>query len=169
VIDSTNTDIIYAGTYGYGVYISTNASASWDTLNIGLTNKKILSLALRSGEEPVLFAGTEGGAVFRTIPFTAVANEPQTTNNGQRFTFSVSPNPCYDIAKISVQLNEPAKVSLCIYDRSGRQVANFGNHHLLPGQWSWQWDTKHIANGIYFYELTVDGVTTTSKAIVVKK
>ena len=169
VIDSTNTDIIYAGTNGYGVYVSTNAGAGWDTLNIGLTNKKIISLALRSGEEPILFAGTDGNAVFRTIPFTAVANEPQPTNNGRRFTFSVLPNPCYGVAKISMQLNEPSKVGLCIYDRSGRRVANFGNHHLPPGNWFWQWDTRNVANGIYFYELTVDGATTTSKAIVVKR
>ncbi|MDH5186644.1 MAG: T9SS type A sorting domain-containing protein [candidate division WOR-3 bacterium] len=168
-IDTTDTDIIYAGTYGYGVYLSTDEGATWDTINTGLTSRKILSLALHSGEESMLFVGTEGGAVFRTVPPTAVEKEIRPTINGQRFTFSVSPNPCYGAAKISVQISEASKVSLRIYDRCGRQIANFGNHPLLPGQWNWQWDTRQVANGIYFYELTVDGVKTTSKAIVVKK
>jgi photosystem II stability/assembly factor-like uncharacterized protein len=169
VIDSTNTDIIYAGTYGYGVYVSTNAGLTWDTINLGLTNKKILSLALRAGREPILFAGSEGNAVFRTIPFNAIANEPQINDYGQRFKFSVLPNPCYDVAKISVQLYDLAKVGLRIFDRTGRRVADFGNHHLPAGNWFWQWDTRKVANGIYFYELTVDGVISTNKAIVVKK
>ncbi len=168
-IDTVDTDIIYAGSYGYGVFISTDAGATWDTSNVGLTNKKILSIALRSGEEPMILVGTEGGSVFRTIPPTAVTKEIPVTNISQKFTFTVSPNPCYDIAKISVKISEPSKVGLCIYDRTGRQMIDFGNLHLPSGHWSWQWDTRKVANGIYFYKLTINDVTTTNKAIVVKR
>ncbi len=54
---------IFAGTYGGGVFRSTNNGASWTAVNTGLTNWIVFSLAV-SGS--TLFAGTQGGGVFRS-------------------------------------------------------------------------------------------------------
>ena len=52
---------VLAGTYGGGAFFSTNNGASWNEVNSGLSNTKILSL-VASGSN--LFAGTEGGGIF---------------------------------------------------------------------------------------------------------
>jgi hypothetical protein len=52
---------LFAGTYGGGVFLSTNSGAHWTEINAGLTNLYVRSLAL-SGQQ--LLVGTDGG-VFR--------------------------------------------------------------------------------------------------------
>jgi photosystem II stability/assembly factor-like uncharacterized protein len=52
---------IYAGSYYYGIYLSTNNGDTWVIVNNGLTNLSISSFAV-SGEK--VFAATFGGGVF---------------------------------------------------------------------------------------------------------
>ncbi|MHB8169105.1 MAG: hypothetical protein ACYDET_05575, partial [Thermoleophilia bacterium] len=63
---------LFAGTNG-GVFLSTNAGASWSALNSGLTSTSIYSLALSPSftTDHTLFAGTGTGGVFSyTFPDT---------------------------------------------------------------------------------------------------
>ena len=62
---------LFAGTYGGGVFLSTNNGTSWTEVNNGLTNTLVQALAV-SGTN--LFAGTYGGGVFLS------------TNNGTSWT-----------------------------------------------------------------------------------
>jgi len=62
---------IFAGTYGDGIFLSTNSGISWTAVDSSLTNKNILSLIV-SGEN--IFAGTWGNGVFLS------------TNNGTTWT-----------------------------------------------------------------------------------
>ena len=73
VIDPISPENVYAGTYGFGVYSSTDGGESWTEMNDGLTCNKVLMLALRQGAECTIFAGTEGGSVFKTTVATGVA------------------------------------------------------------------------------------------------
>ncbi|HWC65063.1 MAG TPA: hypothetical protein VG777_03195, partial [Thermoanaerobaculia bacterium] len=51
---------------GNGVYRSTDGGATWTALDAGLTNGNVAALAVSSGSGPILYAGTVGGAVFRS-------------------------------------------------------------------------------------------------------
>jgi photosystem II stability/assembly factor-like uncharacterized protein len=62
---------IFAGTWGGGVFLSTNNGTSWTGVNTGLTSTIVQSLAI-SGTN--IFAGTFGGGVFLS------------TNNGTSWT-----------------------------------------------------------------------------------
>ncbi|HRR09976.1 MAG TPA: hypothetical protein PLO56_14905, partial [Rhodothermales bacterium] len=64
---------IFAGTWGGGVYSSSNNGSSWTPVNSGLTNTNVRSLALLNANG-VLFAGTNGGGVFMS------------SNNGSSWT-----------------------------------------------------------------------------------
>jgi len=63
-IDPKNPSIIYAGTYGGGVFESTNGGASWSAINSGLTNLDVLALAIDPKNPSIIYAGTYGGGVF---------------------------------------------------------------------------------------------------------
>jgi photosystem II stability/assembly factor-like uncharacterized protein len=61
VIDPLNTQTVYAGTDGSGVYQSTNAGASWTAMNEGLGNLLVQTLALDPSSCRTLHAGTADG------------------------------------------------------------------------------------------------------------
>ena len=92
-IDPVTTTVLYAGTLGQGVFKSTNGGATWQRKNVGLTNLRILSLAVHplsplrvfAGTEQGLFASTDGGGSWSRvslntggagIPALAVVNVP---------------------------------------------------------------------------------------------
>jgi photosystem II stability/assembly factor-like uncharacterized protein len=64
-IDSANTSIIYAGTYGNGVYKCTDAGETWSDINSGLTNTYVITLAINPTNTSNIYAGTDGG-VFKS-------------------------------------------------------------------------------------------------------
>ena len=71
-LDPMQTRTLYAGTQGGGVFRSVDSGSNWMGINIGLSDKNVLSLvALNS---TTLYAGTFGGGVFRT--FNATAQSP---------------------------------------------------------------------------------------------
>jgi hypothetical protein len=65
---------LFAGTYGGGVFLSTNDGTSWTQVNTGLTNTNVRSLAVKDAN---LFAGTWGGGVYLS------------TNNGTGWTQAI--------------------------------------------------------------------------------
>jgi len=66
-IDPINPDVLYAGTYirggtlGAGVFKSTDAGASWNAANAGLTTIDIRSLAIDPVDATTVYAGGIGG------------------------------------------------------------------------------------------------------------
>ena len=54
---------LFAGTYGGGVFLSTNNGASWVSVNSGLTNTFVNALAIAG---TTIFAGTNDGAFLST-------------------------------------------------------------------------------------------------------
>jgi len=64
VIDPTNSQRVYAADAVSGVYRSNNGGDTWVALNAGLDQRAVNDLAI-SDDGAFLYAGTEGGGVFR--------------------------------------------------------------------------------------------------------
>jgi len=64
VVDPADTETLYAGDLHSGVYMSSDGGANWAPINEGLTVKAISILTV-SEHGNILYAGTEGGGVFR--------------------------------------------------------------------------------------------------------
>jgi hypothetical protein len=151
--------IVYCGTSA-GVYASSDGGESWQAFNTGLGMTDILSLALRPGSEPVLFAGTNGGSVYRTTLPTGVARpsspDPRPLTPGP---FSLLPNPCTGRAKLSVTRGGPARVM--VSDITGRQVWSgrlvaTDNGVVLP----------NLNAGVYLVRLVSESATAAQKLVV---
>ncbi len=83
------------------------------------------------------------------------------------------PNPTINIAKISFSLAEPQKITLKIYDASGRLVKTLANSHLERGIYNIIWNGKNnyeqqVAEGIYFYTLETPKQKFTRKLILMR-
>ena len=93
VIDPTNTQTVYAGAHGGGVFKSTNGGSSWTAINSGLPDTSVYSLVIAPSSPQTVYAGTNGGGVFKSTnggsSWTAInSGLPQTT-----FVWSLAIDP----------------------------------------------------------------------------
>ena len=72
-IDSNNSQIMYAATYGNGVFKSTNGGASWATVNNGINVKSLYTIAIDPNDSQTiytwgerLYKSTDGGVSWTT-------------------------------------------------------------------------------------------------------
>lgn len=101
-------------------------------------------------------------------PANVIIGVPSAFNVFQNY-----PNPSNPSTKIDFQLPFAGKVSLKVYDVSGREVATVLDRHLESGYYTNEFDGSNTASGVYFYRLVAvsdDGNTfsKTMKMIVVK-
>ncbi len=76
------------------------------------------------------------------------------------------PNPFYNSISIEFNLNEPQKVSLAIFDISGRLAINLmANEHHNAGSHKEEFDLSNLNSGVYFYRLFTGTDAHTGKII----
>ena len=66
VLDPKDPATVYAATNWSGVFKSTDGGASWTTINSGLANSMVYSLAISPSDNAMVYAGTRNG-VFKTV------------------------------------------------------------------------------------------------------
>ncbi|HEX9973729.1 MAG TPA: FlgD immunoglobulin-like domain containing protein [bacterium] len=174
VIDSRLPITIYAGSYT-GVFCSTNCGQSWTAMNNGLTNKQIECLAL----DPInnlLFAGTNGGGVFRCEIATAVDPiAPEPVLPGQYALKSNYPNPFNSTTTINyeVPIGVITPVNLKIYNIFGQIVKTLFDGNQDAGRYTVDWDGsdddgKLMTSGVYFCILQSGNYQNTKKMTLLR-
>jgi hypothetical protein len=89
-------------------------------------------------------------------------------NNGVTLE-SAYPNPASQFANIIYAIPNTATVSVALYDLNGRKVMDIvDNTNQTPGRYKIPVDVTKLANGVYFYTVSVDGVPYTQKLVVAK-
>jgi photosystem II stability/assembly factor-like uncharacterized protein len=64
LIDPTDSNTLYVGTEGGGVFMSSDGGASWSPLNDGLTNLTVYAMAMDPQDPHTIYAGTVASSVF---------------------------------------------------------------------------------------------------------
>ncbi len=80
-------------------------------------------------------------------------------------SFSVHPNPALGRADVSFALDRDASVKLEVLDVAGRVLETLENSRLGTGNYSYSLNENA---GIYFVKLTVNGISTIKRLVVVK-
>jgi len=78
------------------------------------------------------------------------------------------PNPFNEITTIEFQLQQGSNVVLEIYDFTGTRVSQLLSTNLSAGIYKTVFKAGDLPSGMYFSKLTVDGVTTTGKLVLIK-
>ena len=78
------------------------------------------------------------------------------------------PNPFRSTTTISFELFKPAYVTLKIYDILGNQIKVLFNKMGNIGKYAIPFAVNGLGNGIYYYQLNVDGAIQTQKMIIQK-
>ena len=77
-----------------------------------------------------------------------------------------TPNPANNTTRISYELTKSEKVSLDIYDLTGRKVLSFNEGNKLAGVHNVDINLSSLNSGTYFYTLKTNDFTKTKKMIV---
>ena len=79
------------------------------------------------------------------------------------------PNPASDVTRINYNLTWAKDVKLEIHDMSGRLIQSFDEGTVAPGNHSVDINLNNYSNGVYYYTLTADDISTTKKMVVAGK
>ncbi|MBZ0267002.1 S8 family serine peptidase [bacterium] len=106
-----------------------------------------------------------------TPPATAVAELP--AGPGAAVRQIVHPNPFATSTSVSFRLPARSRVSVEVFDVLGRHVRTLADADLEAGTHRMDWDGRDeagraLSSGIYFTQLTVNGVPGTEKMILVR-
>jgi len=63
------------------------------------------------------------------------------------------PNPFNSTAQVHFELAEQSRITLDVYDISGRRVANLANGLFTTGKYAIKWQADGLSSGVYFLRL----------------
>ena len=78
------------------------------------------------------------------------------------------PNPFNPVVSIPFRLTAPARVTIAIYDITGRKVAMVFDGSATAGEHTAVWNGKGNASGIYLVRASAGGKTDVRKTVMVK-
>ncbi len=167
---TANSDNIFAGTLD-GVFLSKDKGDTWSQINHGLTNHTVSAFAVANNG--YIFAGTNGGGVYRRLETTTVVEE---NIMGVPASFSLEqnyPNPFNPSTVISFQLAVNSAVSLSIYNMNGQLVRKLVTGEMNAGRHNISWDAtnergQRVASGVYLYIIRAGEFTAQRKLMLMK-
>jgi ligand-binding sensor domain-containing protein len=157
-------DKYFVGTLDGGVFVSPDHGQTWETMNSGLIDKAVYSLAIDSIH--YLYAATDSG-VFKTVgEVTSIRRHqpiPASIQLDQNY-----PNPFNPSTTISYELSANSFVTLKVYDVLGREVKALVNERQNAGSHSATFNASNLPSGVYFYRLVAGNYIATKKMVMVK-
>lgn len=137
------------------------------------------SVAARGNGEIVIFfdpAGVRSGVVISdifmkrgTLNLTGVTTLNETASDFR--LFNNYPNPFNPSTKLTFSVSpvqNTRRITLNVYDLSGKKVAELINNYLRSGTYEVSFDGSNHSSGVYFYKLS-DGVSTLTKKMILVK
>ncbi len=78
------------------------------------------------------------------------------------------PNPFNPSTSINYEIPFDGRVSLKVFDMSGKEVATLVNEVKTAGYYTYNFNASNLSSGIYFYSLSANNFTATKKMMLVK-
>jgi hypothetical protein len=158
-------------------YSTSTGAITAVTPNYPVTLARLNFMAARpSAEQLYVFAGDQAGdwntpnQQYYRISFGPSAVEEQPVKLGGSID-NVTPTLVRNHVRINFTVARRGNVRLGVYDATGSLVRTLVNGTVEPGSQSATWDRtnsngRRVANGSYFYRLTADGRTVSSKSVL---
>ncbi len=143
---------MFVGSLDGGVFASTDGGRDWESMNRGLTDSSVASLAM--DREGFLYAATDSGLYKTADVITSVASKQQTQPIGFELDQNY-PNPFNPTTAIRYRLSAFSRVTLKVYDVIGREVGTLVNRNEAAGSYSVTFDGSKLASGFYFCRIVI--------------
>jgi hypothetical protein len=113
--------------------------------------------------DPEVFSHTR--LINETLgPVAAVVDWPQHEGSGLDQN---QPNPLGSRTSIRYHVPTPSRVTLKLYDESGREVRTLVDDYHRPGEYSIDVGVGNLPSGIYFYRLKVGALPAKARKMVI--
>ena len=99
---------------------------------------------------------------------TNVAENSNKATLKEFMLFQNYPNPFNPSTKIDYSIPLDCRVSLKVYDISGREVATLFKGTRQPGNYAVIFDGSGLSSGVYFYQMRSDNFVDTKKFVLIK-
>ncbi len=147
-------------------YYSADGGATWN--NISVTTipaaDDVMTVFLH-GHSGLLWAGCHYSRVFSRDDAAA------TDTDAPKLPFALNqnyPNPFNPSTRIDFAVDLDGRVTLNVYDVSGRLVATVMDENLKAGAYNVTFNADKLATGVYFYKLSTSAGDITRKMVVVR-
>ena len=160
---------IFVGSYGDGVWRSTNYGNSWIQINAGLGSGAYYVLSLGKDNQ-YIFAGTSASSIWRR-PLSQVVTDVNEDVDFQPSEYSLEqnyPNPFNPSTRIKYQVSSISQVTIKLYDVLGNEVATLVNEEKPAGSYEVNFNASQLSSGIYFYKLQAGSFSETKKMILLR-
>ena len=108
-----------------------------------------------------------GAITYHALSSEVIVGLPTVYSISQNY-----PNPFNPSTKIDFELPYDSKVSILLYDISGREVGKLVNEQLTAGYHNVQFNGSNLASGMYFYRINANGGSqnfiSTKKMVLIK-
>jgi len=82
--------------------------------------------------------------------------------------FQATPNPSQGETTFQYNLENAANVNLSVFDMTGKQVSQIISENQSAGTHQATWLANDLPNGIYFYNMQINGATASGKIALSK-
>lgn len=109
------------------------------------------------------------GAVF--VPSGALTDIQQIESGPVKKSFSLRqnyPNPFNPLTNINFSLTKPVFVELRVFNSAGEEISVIVSRYMNAGTHRLSFSGKHLASGVYFYQLTAGEYREVKKMILLK-
>lgn len=155
---------------GDGVYEPSDLNESWDTTQLpdGDYVVKVVAIdAFGNATADSMVVTTANGNTTGIGEIPAVGS-----TQAQVLLAPVSPNPARDEARIRFHLSAPDRITLALYDVTGRRIQLLADGWTESGDHALRWNPSHqmgssAVPGVYFLHLRGERLGTVSRKVVI--
>lgn len=149
--------------------LSTDGGATFSSSSIGSST----AAGLLYYDKATLFAQQSGGVYRMTANYTVSPVVNVKGNSGEiPSSFALSqnyPNPFNPSTSIKFDVSYLSFITLKVYDITGREVKTIISDIMNPGKYNVTFDASELPSGIYLYSLRADGITISTKKMILIK
>lgn len=109
------------------------------------------------------------GASFTDSKFVGVIPSGINENKSEIGAVNIYPNPAADKASINVSLNKTGKVTITLFDMTGKAIVNVFTGQMNAGLNTVTINTTELSAGIYFTKISSDNYSKTVKIVIAKQ
>jgi hypothetical protein len=166
---ATDSEELYRSDDGYGRMFVHDPGESFKVIASTMTFG-----ALRDGDSLSMKPYLLAEMVDYFLGITTVTDIKEAFGNTADPLVSIYPNPAVSHTTVHFNLTESVDVDLIIYDELGRSVKVIERNNLNAGEQNINWNLRDasgqtVGNGMYYFQLLVDGKAKSSGKILVSR
>ncbi len=160
--------VVLTGNYGSQSWLTTNGGVSFATVSMGLSGAGAGIMVPERG----YLLNMQTGSLFKlVINYSILTSTSENIISSVPSSYDLSqnyPNPFNPSTTIKFTMPEQGNVSLKVFDRLGREVADLVSGYRNVGTYEISFDASQLSSGIYFYKLSTDNFVSTKKMTLIK-